>query len=180
MKSATPYWKPSELIVIGIFTALIKVSSLLTALAGGGMNPVTLVLKNTVATSLLILLVHKVPKFGVLSLYALINSLFSLLMMSGNPMGVLGTLLGGVTCDVVLRLVGGYKNPWWILGGVAGFDFFSRLVSLGYSFLLYREQTSLFIVGTIVVTLGYLGCLIGLGTGSVFVKELKHAGIIRN
>ncbi len=180
MKTTPLYWKPSELIVIGIFTGLIKVASLLIALAGGGMNPVTLVLKNTVATSLLIILVHKVPRFGVLSLYALINSLVSLLMMGGNPMGLFGVLLGGVVCDLFLRLVDGYKTPLWILVGVAGFDFISRLVSLGYSFLLYREEPSLFIMGTIVVSLGYLGCLMGLGAGSVFVKELKHAGIIRN
>ena len=62
------YWQTRELIVIGTFAALIKVSTLLIAIAGGGMNPVSLLLKNMVATSLLIVLVYKVRKFGVLTL----------------------------------------------------------------------------------------------------------------
>ena len=37
----------------------------------------------------------------------------------------------------------------------------------------------MFIMGAIVVALGYAGCLVGLGTGILFVKELRHAGIIR-
>ena len=57
------YWQVRELIVIGIFAALIKVSTLLIAIAGGSMNPVTLVLKNIVATSLLVVLLYKVRKF---------------------------------------------------------------------------------------------------------------------
>ena len=177
---SSSHWKPSELIVIGIFTGLIKVTSLLIALTGGGMNPVTLVLKNVVATSLLIILVYKVPKFGVLSLYALINCLVSLFTMVGNPMSLAGTFIGGLAVDGLLALVRGYGKPLWILVGVALFDFFSRLVSLGYSYFLYKEQAALFAMGCMVVALGYVGCLLGLGCGSVFVKELRHAGIIRD
>ena len=89
------YWAPSELILIGTFTGLIKISTMLIALAGGGMNPVTLVLKNTVATSLLIILVYKIKKFGVLTLFSLINCLVSLLLMGGNPMTIAGVIAAG-------------------------------------------------------------------------------------
>jgi len=173
------YWAPSELIVIGTFTGLIKTSTLLIALAGGGMNPVTLMLKNTVATSLLIILVHKVRKFGVLTLFSLINCIVSLMLMGGNPMSLAGTLVTGLFCDLILLPGNGVQSPARILIAVAVFDFLSRTVSLGYFFLLYREEIRMFIMGAAMVGIGYLGCLAGLGTGVLFVKELKHAGIIR-
>ena len=56
MTVKTAYWKSQELVMIGVFAAAIKLSSLLIALAGGGMNPVTLILKNLVFTTLLIVL----------------------------------------------------------------------------------------------------------------------------
>lgn len=179
ISSRKPYWKPSELIVIGTFAGLIKVSSFLIALAGGGMNPVTLILKNVVATSLLIILVYKVRKFGVLTLFSLISSTVSLVLMGGNPMAVAGLIAAGVVCDVAMAVMGSRKNTFVLVAGVALFDLLSRAVSLGYSYLMYQENLKLFIVGAIIVSLGYLGCLIGLWFGIVFVKELKHACIIR-
>ena len=62
MTVKTAYWKSQELVMIGVFAAAIKLSSLLIALAGGGMNPVTLMLKNLVFTTLLIVLLAKVKK----------------------------------------------------------------------------------------------------------------------
>ena len=173
------YWAPSELILIGTFTGLIKISTLLIALAGGGMNPVTLVLKNTVATSLLIILVYKIRKFGVLTLFSVINSLVSLLLMGGNPMTIVGVLAAGLLCDAFIAPGDGFRKPVRLILGIALFDFLSRAVSLGYSYFLYKEEMRMFYMGTAVVTLGYLGCLAGLGAGILFVKELRHAGIIR-
>ncbi|MCG8632173.1 MAG: MptD family putative ECF transporter S component [Desulfobacterales bacterium] len=173
------YWTPSELITIGTFTGLIKISTMLIALAGGGMNPVTLILKNTVATSLLIILVYKVRKFGVLTLFSIINCLVSLVLMGGNPMTFAGVLVAGFFCDLLLAPADGFRTPWRLILVVGVFDFMSRAVSLGYSFLLYQEELRMFAVGAVVVSLGYLGCLAGLGTGILFVKELRHAGIIR-
>ena len=34
-------WEPRELVLIGVFAAAAKLSSLLIALAGGGMNPIS-------------------------------------------------------------------------------------------------------------------------------------------
>lgn len=173
------YWAPSELIVIGTFTGLIKISTMLIALAGGGMNPVTLVLKNTVATSLLVILLYKVPKSGVLTLFSIINCLVSLVLMGGNPMTIAGVLVAGILCDALLVRGKGFRSPLRVIFGVGLFDLLSRAVSLGYSFFLYQEEIRMFAVGAVVVSVGYLGCLAGLGTGILFVKELRHAGIIR-
>jgi len=173
------YWQVRELIVIGIFAALIKVSTLLIAIAGGGMNPVTLVLKNIVATSLLVVLLYKVRKFGVLTLFVMVSSVVSLLLMGGNMITVPGMLIAGLICDCLIVVAGGYKRTWALIAGIGLFDFLSRAITLGYSYLTFREEPKLFIVGVVVVTIGYLGCLLGLGSGVFFVKELKHAGIIR-
>ena len=56
MTTVRSYWKSQELVMVGVFAAAIKLSSLLIALAGGGMNPVSLLLKNLVFTTLLIVL----------------------------------------------------------------------------------------------------------------------------
>jgi energy-coupling factor transport system substrate-specific component len=179
------YWAPSELILIGTFTGLIKISTMLIALAGGGMNPVTLVLKNTVATSLLIILVYKIRKFGVLTLFSVISTLVSLLLMGGNhmsggnPITIAGVILSGLLCDMFIAPWQGVQNPIRLILGIGLFDFLTRAVSLVYSYFLYQEQIGMFMMGVIVVSLGYLGCLMGLGTGIIFVKELRHAGIIR-
>ncbi len=175
---SSDYWAPSELILIGTFTGLIKSSTLLIALAGGGMNPVTLVLKNTVATSLLIILVYKIKKFGVLTLFSIISSLLSLMLM-GNPMDIAGMIISGFVCDLFIAPWQGFHKPLRLILGIALFDFLSRTVSLGYAYFLYQEQMGMFVMGAVVVGLGYLGCLMGLGTGIIFVKELRHAGIIR-
>ena len=55
-------WEPRELVLIGVFAAAAKLSSLLIALAGGGMNPISLLGKNLVYTTLMIVLLTKVPK----------------------------------------------------------------------------------------------------------------------
>mgnify|MGYP007091287558 CR=1 FL=1 len=44
------HWEARELVLVGVFAAAAKLSSLLIALAGGGMNPVSLVAKNLVYT----------------------------------------------------------------------------------------------------------------------------------
>jgi energy-coupling factor transport system substrate-specific component len=173
------YWQVRELIVIGIFAALIKVSTLLIAIAGGGMNPVTLVLKNIVATSLLVVLLYKVRKFGVLTLFVMVSSVVSLLLMGGNMITVPGLLIAGLICDCLIVVAGGYKRTWSLIAGIGLFDFLSRAITLGYSYLTFREEPKLFIMGVVVVIIGYLGCVLGLGSGIFFVKELKHAGIIR-
>ena len=173
------YWQSRDLIVIGTFAALIKVSTLFIALAGGGMNPVTMVIKNIVATSLLIVLLYKVRKFGVLTMFVLVSSVVSLLLMGGNMITVPGMIIAGLICDCLIVAAGGYSKAWSLILGVGLFDFLSRAISLGYSYLAFREEPKLFFMGMAVVIIGYFGCLLGLGSGVFFLKELRHAGIIR-
>ena len=173
------YWQTGELIAIGTFAALIKISTMLIAIAGGGMNPVSMVIKNIVATALLIVLLYKVRKFGTLVMYVLVSSIVSMLLMGGNMITIPGLLIAGIICDCLIALTGGYGKPWALVMGAGLFDFLSRAVTLAYSYLTFREEPELFIMGTVIVAIGYLGCLIGLGSGLFFVKELRHAGIIR-
>ena len=48
MSKLHQYWSARELVLVGVFAAATKLSSLLIALAGGGMNPVSLIVKNIV------------------------------------------------------------------------------------------------------------------------------------
>ncbi len=125
------YWQSRELIVIGIFAALIKISTLLIAIAGGGMNPITMVLKNVVATSLLIVLLYKVRKFGVLTLFVFVSSVVSLLLMGGNMMTLPGMIIAGLICDCLIVTIGGYRRAWALILLVGLFDILSRAISLG-------------------------------------------------
>ena len=92
-----PYWRSQELVTIGIFAAAIKLSALLIALAGGGMNPVTLLLKNLVFTTLLIVLVSKVRKFGTLTLFTAVSMVVSVLLMGGSVALLPAAIVGGVS-----------------------------------------------------------------------------------
>lgn len=173
------YWQSGELITIGTFAALIKISTMVIAIAGGGMNPVSMVLKNIAATSLLIILVYKVRKFGVLTMFSVISGLVSLLLMGGNAMLLIGSIGAGLICDGLVFLVSGYKKTWAMVLGVGLYDLSARGISLGYSWFFFQEQIGLFFMGAVVVGIGYAGCLIGLATGVFFARELRHAGIIR-
>lgn len=79
-----PYWMVRELVTIGVFAALVKVSSLLVALIGGGMNPLTLILKNLLFTSLLLVLLFKIRKPGTLLLFNAVSIMVSMLLMGGG------------------------------------------------------------------------------------------------
>lgn len=172
-------WQVSELITIGIFAAVIKVSSLAIALAGGGMNPVTLVLKNAVFTALLIVLLHKVRVFGTLTLFTLISAVVSLLLMGAGLTLLPAMLLAGLASETLVKVLGGYGRTAALMLGVAMFDLLSKALALGFSWLMMREQPALMLTSTVMVTVGYVGSLLGLWGGVAFVKELRHAGIVR-
>ncbi|MGE4292633.1 MAG: MptD family putative ECF transporter S component [Desulfovibrio sp.] len=173
------YWQVHDLIVIGIFAAVIKIASLAVALMGGGMNPLTLLLKNAVFTSLLVVLLHKVPRFGTLTLFIAVSAVVSLLLMGSGAILLPASLLAGLASEAVILLVGGYGRTLPILLGVAVFDLTSKGMALGMSWLTMREQPALLVTVSIMVVMGYVGALMGLGGGVYFVKELRHAGIVR-
>ena len=179
--SHCPYWDTESLVVVGLFTALSKVVSLMVALLGGGMNPFTLFLKNGIATALLVVLVARVRQFGVLALYVLVGQVISFLIAGGGMSMLLPSfLVAALASDALIAACGGYRRIGAVLAGVALYDLLGRAISLGYSFLHARENMAMVVVAGVFIALGYLGCLvIGLPCGAKFVKELRHAGIIR-
>ena len=173
------YWSAHELVVIGVFAAAAKVSTLLVALIGGGMNPITLILKNLIFTTLLVVMLYKVRKAGTLLLFVGINLLFSMLLM-----GVSVTLMPAMICAALLgeaaaMSVGGLRARFGPLVAVAVYDFTFRCFSLGASWLVMREAPAMVLATAPIVALGYLGAIGGLYTGYSSVKELRHAGIVR-
>lgn len=174
----TPYWNVRELVVIGIFAALIKVSSILVALVGGGMNPLTLIMKNLLFTTLLVVLLYKLRKFGTLTLFLGVSALVSAMLLGGSLVLIPASILAGLIAEALIKLLGGYRSPAAIMIGVAIYDALSKIMSLGVSWFMMREQPKMVVMAAMIVAVGYCGSLIGLFTGRYFVKELRHAGII--
>lgn len=175
------YWTTEHLVLVGIFSALIRISSLAIGLIGGGPNPISLFIRNGLSTALLIVLVCRVRKFGVLCLYCFVNIVISF-FMSGSSLIFLSpaNLLAAIASDGVIAATGGYKNAGSVLAGVALYDLLSRGIALGFSFLVMRENMQMLAAGAFMITLGYLGSVfVGLPAGYKFVKELRHAGLIR-
>ncbi len=173
------YWELRELVVIGVFSAVAKVTSLLVALAGGGMNPLTLILKSLLFTTFCIVLLYKVHKFGSLTLFIVINAIVSMLLMGGNLFLIPCMILSGFLAEGLIMLLGGYGKSINLMIGVGVYDFLYRISSIALSFVYVREQKEMIIMGVIIVSMGYIGSLLGLVTGALFVKELRHACIIR-
>jgi energy-coupling factor transport system substrate-specific component len=172
-------WSARELVVIGIFAAVSKVTTLLVALAGGGMNPLSLMGKNLVFTTLLIVMLCKVSRPGTLTLFTVINSLVSMLLM-GASVTLLPPLLAGALLGELAMWPGRNSAGLWPkVAGAAVFDLVTKVLSLGVSYLLTRENAGMMIMVVPFVLIGYMGSLGGLYTGVHAVKELRHAGIIR-
>ncbi len=173
-------WQVSDLVVIGVFTALIKATALLITFAGGGMNPITLIVKNCVFTTLLVVLLYKVRRFGVLLLFTLVSAIVSLLLMGSGITLLPAMLLAGLFAEGLVFLCGGYTKTPALLLGVATYDILSKGLALGFSWLVMREQPELLLTVSVMILIGYVGSIIGLGGGVAFVRELRHAGIVHN
>jgi len=175
------YWNSEQLIVVGLFTALNRVAALMVTLVGGGMNPLTLLLRNGIATALLIVMVARVRRFGTLLLYTMVGQILAFLITGGVMIALLPAfLLAALISDSLIAAAGGYRKLHAVVIGVMLYDLLGRVLALSYSYLRVREAPGMFFFGAAVVALGYLGCLlIGVPGGIKFVRELRHAGIIR-
>ncbi|MCG8638992.1 MAG: MptD family putative ECF transporter S component [Desulfobacterales bacterium] len=180
MNDKQPYWEMRELVVIGVFAAVTKVSSILVALVGGGMNPLTLILKNLLFTTLAMVLLYKVRKMGALTLFLLVNAMVSMLLMGGGLFLIPPMILAGLVAEGVIMVLGGYGRSINLMIGVGLYDLLFKAGSVGISFLYMREQQEMVVMSAIIVGIGYIGALLGLVTGALFVKELRHACIIRS
>lgn len=172
-------WGARDLVVIGVFAATAKLSTVLIAMVGGGMNPVSLLLKNVVFTTLLVIMLYKVRQPGTLSLFVIVSALVSFLLLGGNVTLIPPMLVAALVSEAVMKFV---KSLGWkgaVFWGVGCFDFLSKGLSLAVSYLMMRESPALMAVVLPIVLIGYAGSLIGLYTGYRSMKELRHAGIVR-
>ena len=168
-----------DLVVIGVFAATAKLSTVLIAMVGGGMNPVSLLLKNVVFTTLLVIMLYKVRQPGTLSLFVIVSALVNFLLLGGNVTLIPPMLAAALVSEAVMKFV---KSLGWkgaVFWGVGCFDFLSKGLSLAVSYLMMRESPALMAVVLPIVLIGYAGSLIGLYTGYRSMKELRHAGIVR-
>lgn len=173
-------WPARDLVVIGVFSAASKLSSMLIALIGGGLNPLTLLIKNLVLTTLIVVMLYKVRKVGTLLLFTIVNCLISLLILGGNVTLIPPALCAALAAEIGIYLCGGLKKTCVIYVGVAVFDFLTKAFSLGVSFLYLRETPGMMVVIFPIILIGYIGCLFGLFSGYKTVKELRHAGIVNS
>lgn len=172
-------WGARDLVVIGVFAATAKLSTVLIAMVGGGMNPVSLLLKNVVFTTLLVIMLYKVRQPGTLSLFVIVSALVNFLLLGGNVTLIPPMLVAALVSEAVMKFV---KSLGWkgaVFWGVGCFDFLSKGLSLAVSYLMMRESPALLAVVLPIVLIGYAGSLIGLYTGYRSMKELRHAGIVR-
>ncbi len=172
-------WGARDLVVIGVFAATAKLSTVLIAMVGGGMNPVSLLLKNVVFTTLLVIMLYKVRQPGTLSLFVIVSALVNFLLLGGNVTLIPPMLVAALVSEAVMKFV---KSLGWkgaVFWGVVCFDFLSKGLSLAVSYLMMRESPALMAVVLPIVLIGYAGSLIGLYTGYRSMKELRHAGIVR-
>ena len=172
-------WGARDLVVIGVFAATAKLSTVLIAMVGGGMNPVSLLLKNVVFTTQLVIMLYKVRQPGTLSLFVIVSALVNFLLLGGNVTLIPPMLAAALVSEAVMKFV---KSLGWkgaVFWGVGCFDFLSKGLSLAVSYLMMRESPALMAVVLPIVLIGYAGSLIGLYTGYRSMKELRHAGIVR-
>ena len=173
-----PRWSTRELVTIGVFATVIKASALMVAYMGGGMNPLTLAIKNCLFVTLMIVLLHKVPRLWTMTLAVGITSLVSLLLMGQavlhGPAAFVACLVG----EGVIWLLGGYGKTRNIVAGVLTAELLTKFLGLTISWLTMREQPGMLITVSIFICIGITGTILGSFTGVRFTKELRHAGII--
>ena len=155
-------------------------AGMLVALVGGGMNPVSLLAKNLIFTTLLVVMLYKVRKPGTLALFVLVNMLISMLLLGGSVTLLPAMLLAAGCAEAAMVCSGGMRKPWAPVLGAAVYDLTSKVFSLGVSWLFMRESPALLYVIVPIVVIGYVGSLCGLFSGVRAVRELRHAGIVRN
>ena len=172
-------WGARDLVVIGVFAATAKLSTVLIAMVGGGMNPVSLLLKNVVFTTLLVIMLYKVRQPGTLTLFVIVSALVNFLLLGGNVTLIPPMLVAALVSEVVMKFVKSFGWKGAVFWGVGCFDFLSKGLSLAVSYLMMRESPALMAVVLPIVLIGYAGSLIGLYTGYRSMKELRHAGIVR-
>lgn len=179
-KNLKHHWSIQELVTIGVFAAAAKVITMVVALAGGGMNPVTLLIKNLIFTTFFIVMLYKVRKSGTIMLFTFVSLIVSLLLMGAEASTSLGMFMASFIGEFFILLFGGMKNKYAPIIGVAAFDLSYRVLSMFIAYMVMRETPEIVYAVIPIIAIGYLGAVIGLYTGVKAVKELRYAGIVRS
>lgn len=173
-----PCFAVRDLVFIGIFAAVMKAVTLIIAFAGGGMNPLTLFIKNFVYTALMLVLVHKVRKPWTMTMAVLVTCLISFLLMGQGILHTPGALAACLLAELLILLLGGYENTVALVLGVLFMELATKAVSVAISLISLREQPGLILTVLVFVGIGAVGSVVGIGGGLKFVKELRHASIL--
>ncbi|MDR0882196.1 MAG: MptD family putative ECF transporter S component [Candidatus Adiutrix sp.] len=170
-----------DLVTIGLFAGAAKAATLVVALMGGGMNPVTMVLKSALFSALWVVLLVKVPKTGTLTLANTVGALLAFFLM-GQTMITLPSLMAAtLLVEVGIRSLGGYQGRPWLAALAVGLsELASRVIHIAYTYLWIREQPALLAMVAVISLLSYFGICLGLFGGLRMVRELRHAGLIQN
>jgi energy-coupling factor transport system substrate-specific component len=173
-------FETSDLVTIGLFAAGAKASSLFLALVGGGMNPLTMILKSAVYAALLVLLLAKVPKTGALTLANLVGALLAFYFLGQAMVTIPALVVGTLIVEIFIKAIGGLeKKPGLVILTVGLSELMIRFINLAISYIMVREQPNLLIMVIIVVAFSYVGILLGLVGGYYMTKELRHAGLLQ-
>ena len=140
------------------------------ALAGGGLNPLALILKNTVVATLLVVLLVKVAKPGTIMIYTAVTVMVGSLLSGSAMMLAPGAVIGAFFGEMF------WRRPWLAVGVS---ELIAKFVALAVGWVFLRESPQLMKVVVPVVLLGATGTLFGLWLARSTVKELRHAGFLK-
>jgi energy-coupling factor transport system substrate-specific component len=169
-----------DLVTIGLFAGAAKAVTMLLALIGGGMNPVTMVIKSAVFAALLVTLLTKVPKTGVLTLANTVAGLLGFFLLGQAVITLPSVIVATLGVELLVQRLGGLsRRPWLAALAVGLSELLMRIINLFFAYLAVREQPELLIMVLVISGFSYLGILLGLAGGLKMVKELRHAGLIQ-
>jgi energy-coupling factor transport system substrate-specific component len=174
------FFETHELVTIGLFAAGSRAATLMIALVGGGMNPITMILRSAVHAALLVVLLSKVPRTGALTLFNLLGAILAFFLMGQGMLTIPAMLVGTLLVELAFRAMGGLeRHPGYVIPMVALSELIIRGVNIVVSWVAVREQPGLLIFVFLITGFSYLGILIGLPCGWRMTKELRHAGLIQ-
>ena len=171
-----------DLVTIGVFAALAKTSSLLIALAGGGMNPLSMILRNLFIVVLLSALVVKVSKPWTLTLAHLTSLLVSALILGQSIATIPLILVACLVSELFLWVASrGYRLTFPIILGVFFCEIFLKVISAFYTYWRLKEQPMVDAMMTsllVFMGIGIIGSVLGIFVSYRFIKELRRASLI--
>jgi len=172
------HWTARELVVIGVVATVTKASTVMVTYIGGGMNPLALLVKNCLYVTLMMVLLHKVPKTWTMALAVGVTTLVSLLLMGQGILLAPAALVACLIGEGMIFVLGGYGRTRNIIAGILTAELFSKVLGLSMAWLTMREQPAMLISVSAFISIGIIGTFLGAFTGVRFMKELRHAGII--